>query len=610
MDAALNVELLRDLEQLDIIDIINGLASRFNEGNILLKGFFSRVNITSNGEVDDDKWVILEQLNHTNVYIDFTPLKFFKLDGTDISMDIIVKGHIIHNYLNENIQTPFNMRSTFIAILDFIKKSNNFSNEFINTDSGDKIKDLIEEKELAEKGKCTYIMRIRSFLVFIERVIGITKVVYSKYITHLSLLMRAYSQKSDSRLLPGSKDVVLLSYVIDSFFKEESYADIKLYYMPILIWWKLTTVIPMRISEVTRMLPRNCVKKENGKYFLKINRVKNVPRSKKAYLPILDQLEITKDVAELICNYVKYTEKYGKSNTLFSYRAEAKLRKSLLNSGYTKGYSSKEDKLNPDYFSKSIFYNLLSSFYTNIVERKYKITDSKHHVCPNDTRHFAFFSLLLQGISPIEIALLGGHTSLIAQENYQQQVKYYLDSQLFKLLYKRVSEKGYPQQKNIKNLKEIVFSMPSSADIDLDKCHSLDVGYCTCNFEDDDSCENFDDCYFCSKWWCEPNNINYKIVIKQLKEISLKRVIKQLDNDANFLCKLVNNLTLNCISNDITIDYKETMAVKTFSNKVKAECEQVAKIRYSLVDLDSINNGVTDVMTLLIENESEDYEDV
>ena len=49
-----------------------------------------------------------------------------------------------------------------------------------------------------------------------------------------------------------------------------------------------------------------------------------------------------------------------------------------------------------------------------------------------DTRHFAFTSLLLQGIAPPYIAIMGGHRCLSTLDNYTCSTSYYADSEIVK----------------------------------------------------------------------------------------------------------------------------------------------------------------------------------
>lgn len=81
-----------------------------------------------------------------------------------------------------------------------------------------------------------------------------------------------YEKKS--RKIPYSKDVIAFKYYLDRFFNEKHPVVLKNFYMSILLWWKITSVIPMRPSEFAFKLKRDCIFTTDENYYLKIDRVK------------------------------------------------------------------------------------------------------------------------------------------------------------------------------------------------------------------------------------------------------------------------------------------------------------------------------------------------
>ncbi|BCD15390.1 hypothetical protein [Bacillus cereus] len=76
-----------------------------------------------------------------------------------------------------------------------------------------------------------------------------------------------------------------------------------------------------------------------------------------------------------------------------------------------------------------IFYRAIERVYDFKVEQEYQLR-------PNDTRHLAFMSLMMQGYSPVEIARLGGHKTIQTQVHYSSHKEYWVDSEVFKLMKK------------------------------------------------------------------------------------------------------------------------------------------------------------------------------
>ena len=125
------------------------------------------------------------------------------------------------------------------------------------------------------------------------------------------------------------------AFFLKRFYKDESFAeDIKMLYMPILIWWKITAVIPMRPSELCSKLTRECLIEEDEKYYIYVNRIKSGDASNKGVvrkggIPLLNKIQITKEIYDLINDYIEKTNEYGHTETLFSYKALCAFRKKI-----------------------------------------------------------------------------------------------------------------------------------------------------------------------------------------------------------------------------------------------------------------------------------------
>ena len=97
-------------------------------------------------------------------------------------------------------------------------------------------------------------------------------------------------------------------------------------------------------------------------------------------------------------------------------------------------FQPNENKYNPLVFNSENMNNLLKSFYTHIIENLYGCyVNNEDKLTLGDTRHLAFCSLYLQGMSPVEIAMLGGHTTLEMQDSYTNHVTYYIDDEIFRI---------------------------------------------------------------------------------------------------------------------------------------------------------------------------------
>src|SRR5699024_11802120 len=113
----------------------------------------------------------------------------------------------------------------------------------------------------------------------------------------------------------------------------------------------------------------------------------------------------------LLINYIELTEEYGESETLISYR-------SLI---YADNSGRRElQKRDLDSFNKNNLEKLLKRFYKEVINEYYQINvPFNQRLSTNDTRNIAFVSMMMQGISHIEIECLCGHSILAAHYHYR-----------------------------------------------------------------------------------------------------------------------------------------------------------------------------------------------
>lgn len=304
---------------------------------------------------------------------------------------------------------------------------------------------------------------------------------------YLELILRYFqTQKSVAiRKLPSSRDVLKFSLIVEVYFSDGDINKEHLDYYPIYLWWNLTNIIPMRISEFCN-LKYDCLISGKEGYFLVLPRSKNRKNRKINYDKVL--------ISNKIANSIKlYQQKID----------SVKPTKTLLQT------SSTTRNVKPEIFNYRNFRNLLNKFYREIVCERYgfKLLEgsSKPHtqspynifrkIRPNDTRHFAFLNLMLQGYHPSEIARLGGHNSVYSQMAYHNHLEYWVDSDLIKLL--------TTQKRHIGNLsneffKEIIFKNAMSTTMEVSEVVKipLEIGYCTDSLQD---CP-VDEHYLCKHW--------------------------------------------------------------------------------------------------------------
>jgi len=338
-------------------------------------------------------------------------------------------------------------------------------------------------------------------------------------INELIQLKGKYKQEQFVRVLPHYRDVLLFDACINYLIKTWNY-DIKLSYFPVVLWWKFTTAIPIRPCEFCDIV-RDCLPiNKSGRYFITIPRKKQKKTLTK--LEVYDTLEITKELYDLITEYIKLSEPYGKTDTLLSYP----LYKAFNSIGKPR---NKSHNRSHEFFNGSNLRQLINEFYDNEIEPKLMRGEKLERVKLGDTRHFAFCNMMLMGLNALTIARLGGHRNIETQYRYQQHLDYFAQSKVYALT--RFSEltSFFNTQASTIEIQDALNRslLPMEYFEYLEK---RDIGYCT---DKEMKCES-DDCGpFCSKWYCPKEELNRHakrlLDLSSIKELAIKNRLKTME---------------------------------------------------------------------------------
>lgn len=267
---------------------------------------------------------------------------------------------------------------------------------------------------------------------------------------------------SNSRILPCYSSIITFDYLIEDFISND-YLQSKSEFIPIIIWWELTKIIPMRPIEFA-ILKRNCLSTKDNEYFIKIERRKEKGgKVKYKTVKILTNLKIPYRLYKIISEYINSTSNIATGNFIFS----NEVYKSLNNRRY------KESNL--DFIGMNNLRKLLNTFFTEIISDKYgyEVISKNEMDCElkdyeieklqlGDTRHIAFCGMMLQGFNPLTIAQIGGHYTLTEQCSYCNHLDTFVNSHTYVLtksirnkIIKNVSS-NIPMNKNIASKNNLV----------------------------------------------------------------------------------------------------------------------------------------------------------
>ncbi len=584
----------------------NKYKEKLNNLNILQKGNFPKGE--SSGLFEDNLWVTLKELNDTYIYYDFSnfdKLRFYGFNKTHLDL---VKCWVVERTEQRDLS---HIVSELNSILNLLLESDFLSEDIINEGNGFFIKDLFDDLEMGSDSKDNLKTVLINFFDFIIKSGLVNITICQKYVKQIQDLKFSSIYENNVRTFPPTRNILLLGSYIDIFFSENK-NDLTIYYMPVLLWWKITNIIPMRPSEFARKIPRDCLIQKNDSWYLKVNRSKLREDNSGRSLPVLSEFQISDDIAEMIQEYIRLTKGYDESETLLSYPAHVDL-KTILYKQNNPRMTNLGGKINKTRYSASVLERLLKDFYKYIILETYSVDLTDDMVNLGDTRHFAILSLVIQGYSRIEIALMSGHTSLHSNEHYYSNVEYYMDSEVYKLVYDRVKNvNNHESYETLENIKKVVSSMPEKPPKPLEQMGVLDVGYCSCNFQND-SCESIR-CYKCKKWWCEPTIENYNAKVKLVTKEHYAPAKKKLQKKVCEFIELLEaskpfkfeDLDNNEFISENPFNYEE---LKTESKSIAFLAKDIINTQMDLIDTETLKNHINSIVNdVLYIHELEDKE--
>lgn len=588
----INIDLLKK-EPFNLTTYKENIEKRLNNSGLLLKGYFEKHRYTSNGLFSENIWVTQNNVRYTHSYFLFNKLDkliFKKVTSEEV---ILIKCWIAEELLKipmDKEKNKYNrtaeMNKLYNRLVTFIDETSYFSKEYLDDTKGSKI-----HLFFINKNKRKYADAILIYINYIEDKVTEEKLkILYQYKKKINEILIKTQSDNKARTLPKSRDILLFDNYLNKFFYEDDVDEnLKLFYMPILIWWKITIVIPMRPSEFCVGIKRDCLFQNDGNYYLKIERIKEKVNAKESHLPILNKLQITKELYDLINDYIDKTNEFGETNTLISYAAIYKLRNILSETSpyFNHRYKFKAEtiKVNTKHFTITILDHLLSDFYNTIIYEMYKDNLIQDKILPGDTRHIAFTSLMLQGYSPVEIAIIGGHKNIQSLDNYTCSANTYINTEVMTLIRKNM----YINNFNKRTLMDLISKMPSKCPSDnpiIAYINNNRLGYCTADFiQNPAPCESTD-CYKCSKWWCEPNEINY-IKLEKIVRDMLNQENDKLQRDIDFILLLFKKLGLKVIEGRLIADHEITQEIKRMSLQLNSRTNGIIHLKSQLISDDT-----------------------
>lgn len=442
-------------------------------------------------------------------------------------------------------------------------------------------------KSIKENGGISHLddlMKIYSYIDFFECII-----VPDKYYFLFESLHDSNSQTSP-RALPTFESMFKFDEIIERFIAEASDEEKEKYY-PIILWWKITSQIPLRSTEFT-LIPYNCIINSDNKLIIRRTNEKGRKSADHYEHSIeggyyIDKIAVNEEIIELINNYKLIVDKYDLIENFYGdARKLTGERKYLLSfRSYYKFSQKKSKSLSTyifDYFSIRQLYALINSFFIKIVSKSYilieklsnnsnaqKGSEKKHandllpyqieFIQPMDTRHFAVMNMILSDIPPVAVKVLAGHKDIVTTYHYYDHIESFVHSYTYHLAKKYTKN----ESKNYNILDTRIYQTPvakteyhlpliKSGEI---KAKEVENGWCTYEKDDFSPCKKYD--YECNK------GCRYYIPDKQGVENIEQIVNKENYREINSSIQVIKELI------------RDRKIIKNFDERIRTEISKI-----------------------------------
>ncbi len=221
--------------------------------------------------------------------------------------------------------------------------------------------------------------------------------------------------------------------------------DSRYYYFPLFMFWKLTTILPLRVMEFC-VTPFDCLSTKDGNYYITIRRTtlkgnNGSKRVKKHHYNIEEdyqtyKYQVNRELYELFNEYAQVSSGFHRNhNLLFSLDFMQKYNPSKHKRDYDKDSIFDVEALNKllfDFYRDILIneYGLIIVNETSLRERYVGMNDDSYGILPGEimkiqakhTRHLSMINLVYNGCNPMIIKEFAGQADERISANYYGNV--------------------------------------------------------------------------------------------------------------------------------------------------------------------------------------------
>lgn len=576
----INHKVLEDLSTLDNVFDIN---ENVIEAQQLFNEYFDIKSFNQTKDFESNIWSFTELINGQTYYFNFEsfqPLLKFNSNLVVNECILALKCWIILHLDSKSPSVTYKLFSNLYSICRLTKGfQTNYENLIQLINSGkvysrknSKSNDYVTKAVAPE----TILRFINSFLSFSKFYTDIPIDPY--YIQILENERAKIKSSTSNRDLPPPKDILVFKDCIEYFFitHQDQITDKLKFnkltkFFPVILWWDITSIIPMRPSEFC-LIKKDCLSlTENTLTFPRLKQRRNKKnRTELTY----DTLPIPKELNGKITQYLQLTSEYESSEYLISFEAFKEL--TLKNIKSSINYEQK-------IFTREYLQKLIECFYMEVIKEEYNL-EINHQLKPGDLRHIAIISLMMQGYDRIEIERLAGHFDLNTQYSYGNHMKFWIDTDIQRLTNQFilqntrtfVSPQGVQEYEKLHD--DIVYSEFNTYSRDASgNFIELNLGYCKDKTMPCPSFNwNFTGCYFCKHWGISLHDLQEKRELI-IKEISV--IYNNLQKKINYLVGLYN---LHHLDEFGKINPQLKTQLRTTFDRIEYDKTSIARLQYLL----------------------------
>lgn len=522
----------------------------------------------------DNRWLLVNPLERLYLEFDFNEILYIN-ESKSREMYTFkqfvdsVKTFVV---LTMGDMTIENMRNSLAALKKFVKNT-----KFFNTSFSEK-----RLKDITEIGQVSFLEKFLNYIMFEGTSEYIDLLNEDLIVIRKKIAKKAKQNALNRRSLVDLQSLFLFDRILNEFWLEEKDIDKKALYYPLIIWWKIANIIPIRVKEFL-LTSYNCIiPKDNGLYEIKLRRslIKGGKSTQKVThtLEDLDELPypIPSDIVMLIDEYKELSKRYRKDNTLLfchntyihytSVHMVASFKSSLINR-----VKHEDRKFTPEALRCTVH-----RFYKNIILKERgmslkgheQINHSKNgHIFkvveeekkddfqplkPNeiaivelgDVRHFAMINMVLNDVSPTLIRDVVRHKDINTSYHYFGNIDEVVKCMSY-IKYKELCKYNPEDIVKEKQLNITANKIINAMELQDNKLIEMDNGHCSSsNFANGDlkDCIVVDgDCEMCDYY------TKTKCLSKEERKVRLDIFQRNVKKEGELLGELLNSHKEGCM---------------------------------------------------------------